>query len=165
MANPETGAAKRRLTTLEKAAKAVASSALPDELTAEAAGRVRAVERNLAGFRQSILAEASGPSPDLTGGGFKLVEKRTCKRSYSLAPIVADVSAATGKTSFEVIMDMIAGGALSLTVGWQNLERYFVQHDITLRKAGHEITNDGDVDGPHVGEVWTSKVEQVAVTS
>jgi hypothetical protein len=44
---------------------------------------------------------------------------------------------------------------------WSKLEAFFAKHDIELRTTGHEITDDGDPTGPHVGAVWKDETRVV----
>jgi len=145
------------LTDIEASTSVLVKTAVPDELVADVAGRVQHVERTLGQFRRNLLAEqdvdVDGREYGLRSGG------RVATRSYNLAAITYSlIDEQTDITTFmEALNELISQQAVKLTFGWQRLQKVFQDHDVMLRVAHHEISDDGDVDGPHVGEVWSEK--------
>jgi hypothetical protein len=143
------------LTELESAAYRLTRTAIPDDQIADVAGRVQHVERTLAQFRRLLLAEQDQP---VTGSEYAIKSGgRTATRSYSLGAIAYSLMGATGWTFLEAFNELIEQQAVKVTFGWQRLQKVFDDRDLTMRIAKHEISDDGDVDGPHVGETWVKK--------
>ncbi len=143
------------LTELESAAYRLTRTAIPDEQIADVAGRTQHVERTLSQFRRLLLAEQDTP---VTGSEYAIKSGgRTATRTYSLGSIAYSLMQGTGWTFLEALNELIEQQAVKVTFGWQRLQKVFDDHDVTMRIAKHEITDDGDVDGPHVGEAWSDK--------
>ena len=149
------------LTDMEASASRLTRTAVPDDLVADVAGRCQHVERTLAQFRRNLLAEqdteVDGREYGIRSGG------RTAARTYNLAAIAHSlIDERTDITTFmEALTELIDQQAVKLSFGWQRLQKVFQDHDVTLRVAHHEIEDDGDVDGPHVGEVWSERPMQI----
>lgn len=127
---------------------------VPEEDTPDAAGRGRALENKLAGWRRGMVVEL----PSTTKGEkYKVVVGRKCDRSYSIAPVVTALGDKyPDDNNFELLMRLITSQAVKLTWSWTYIKRMFEREDMELRIVSHEILDDGDPDGPHVGEVWTN---------
>lgn len=132
---------------------------VPIEETPDTAGRTRAIETRLAGWRRSLVTEL----PETTkGDNYKVVVGRKGTRSYSVAPVMASLQEKyPDDSAFQLLQRLLHSGAASLTFSWSKLERFFNNEDLVLRIASHEIVDDGDPDGPHVGVVWetTTSIE------
>ena len=144
-----------RLRLLEAAARDVATMELPDEFTAEAAGRVNKVARELQDVKRSWLAEA-GPTPSTGSGGYKIGVSNKCVRTYNTARNVHDLAQADGLTYAQELDALIREGVLKIEWAWQKLQKAFRERDVSMVIAAHEVSDDGDLDAAHVGEVWTS---------
>ena len=127
---------------------------VPEEDTPDTAGSCRAIENKLGNWRRSLVSEV----PSTTKGkAYQVVVGRKATRSYSMAPIMASVGEKyPDDGAFQLLQRLIQSGAVKLTFGWQKLERFFQKEDLELRIVAHEILDDGDPDGPHVGAVWES---------
>lgn len=143
------------LTDIEASTSRLVKTAVPDELVADVAGRVQHVERTLGSFRRNLLAEqdveTNGAEYGIRSGG------RVATRTYNLGAIAYSLMEESGWSFMEALNELIDQGAVKLTFGWQRLQKVFQDHDVTLRVAHHEIEDDGDVDGAHVGETWAEK--------
>lgn len=121
---------------------------------ADAFGHVRRAEVELADWRRSLLSEQDGP---VVGDLYQIVEDRKAERTFSLAPIMTDMMEHDATLDgYRVLNELLAAKAAKLTFSWTNLQRLFARKGMTLRVANHEIEDDGDADGPHVGQVWKS---------
>lgn len=121
---------------------------------ADAFGQVRRVEVELADWRRSLLSEQDGT---VVGDMYQIVEDRKAARSYSVAPIMTDMMEHDATLDgYRVLNELLASKAAKLTFSWTNLQRLFARKGMTLRVANHEIEDDGDAEGPHVGQVWKS---------
>jgi len=126
---------------------------VPLEATADVAGRVRKLERDLADFRRGLVAE-TGPQ---TGLEYRLVEARSASRTYNTAAILHDHN----PDLWAGLLNLKDEGAVRLSWQWSRLVKVFGDE---LRVARHEIEDDGDLGGPHVGEVWASTVRLEGLT-
>jgi len=150
---------QKALRALRRAARAVREADITEaDSIADALGEIRAVEVSLAKWRQTLAAE----TPAEEGDAYEVKETKKAVRSFSLAPILHSVLSANPNVSpFETLMDMIESKAAKLTFTWRNLQAFFYAHNIELRVAQHEIIDDGDVDGPHVGVVYRTETRIV----
>ena len=145
-----------RLRLLEAAARDVATMELPDEFTAEAAGRVNKVARELQDVKRSWLAEAGPVPPTAPSGGYEIKVVNKAARSFNTARIVHDLAQADGLTYAQELDALIREGALRVVWAWQKVQKAFRGRNVSMVIAAHEIEDDGDLDAAHVGEVWTS---------
>lgn len=155
--------ARAALTSVETAVARLRSTAIPYEYTPDAAGRIRKMETDLADIRRGLEAEASGP---MEGTEYRIVTTRSATRTFNTGRILVDYANAEGSDLLLALWKLREEGALRITWLWSRLEKVFMQHDLELRKVGHELTplEDGDLDAPHVGEVWTEKTTREAIT-
>lgn len=121
---------------------------------ADAFGAVRRAEVELAGWRRSLLSEQDEP---VEGDGYRIIEDRKATRSYALTPIMRSMMDQDSTTDgYRVLRELLASGAVKLTFSWTKLGKLFARKGITLVTANHEIEDQGEIDGPHVGQVWSS---------
>ena len=155
----------------------------------DAAGRVRAIERRLADLRhawnEEQLAAAKDPEselgpgtfepepspyggtihPKVVGTEYRTVTSRSAKRSFSTAPILVGISEAEGIGPVEGLMFAIDQGLAAMTWKWTPLKKYVLAKGLPMRVVEHPIPDDGDLDGPWVGELWSESVRQEAIKS
>jgi len=131
----------------------------PEEEIADYLGRIQNIERKLGDHRRGLYPE----TPAVTGAEYRTVEERVAKRSFGTAAIIDTVATRTERDHLAVILDLIREGAAKLTFGWTPLKRYFQTHQLPMRIEHVEIEDLGDVDGPHVGETYTTRTRIVGV--
>lgn len=120
---------------------------------ADLLGQTRSVEVLLAEWRRTLTAEQDEPA---VGTHYRTEVVRKAVRSYSTAPILAAVAERDPKGGiFGALMRLRSEGAVKLSWSWTKLQRFLAANDIELTIANHEIDDDGDTDGPMVGQVWT----------
>lgn len=128
----------------------------PDTEIADVLGEVRHLETMLGDWRRSLLVE----TPKVEGDNYKVEETRKATRSYNTAGIL--IAAAHGRPLDETILELRDQDVVRLQWQWSKLNRYFADHRLELRVAkGFEIPDDGNLDGPHVGEVWETTTRLV----
>ena len=118
--------------------------------TADIIGRVRAIETKLAEYRRSLVSELPEPT---VGAAYKVTPRIVIDRSYSLSSILGTAASVSNGDPFQALMYLIRNDAVRVSPQWSALRKFFVAHDLELRVVGHEIVDDGTMDGPHVGEV------------
>ena len=129
----------------------IRAAAPPDDVVADVAGRVRKVERDLADYRRGLLAE----TPDVEGKDYKLVTSRRSSRSFNSVRIISDVADAIGGDFVSALNELRMAGALKFTWTWTKLEQFFGARQLDLEIRNKEITDDGNLDAPHVGVKWS----------
>lgn len=128
----------------------------PDDRVADVLGETRSVETLLADWRRSLLVE----TPQVEGEVYEVVEQRRAVRTFNVAAIL--MTAATERPMPETLRDLIAEDVLRIQPQWTKLNRYFSDHGLELRIAkGKATVDDGDIDGPHVGEVWHTETKLI----
>jgi hypothetical protein len=151
------------------------------------AGRIRSAERALQEIRWALneeqVAAAKDPEspvgpdtfpdektafgtvkPRVVGQQFRTVTTRSCKRSYNTAPILMGVAEVEGFDSpLDALPFALSAGLLTITWKWTPLDKYSRANGLPLKTVKREIADDGDLDGPWVGEVWTESTRQEPV--
>lgn len=127
-----------------------------EEKVADIVGEVRALEVRLGEWRRGLVKEATAEGESVEGSGYALAVGHKAKRTYNTTGILH--AAAQGRTLDVTLRDMIAEKAVRLEWLWQprgggGVPAYFVKRRLELRIVGGEV-EDGDLNAPHVGEVW-----------
>lgn len=176
------------LATLEHAAKDLRGVPVDVLAMPDASGRLRAVEITLAevrrGWNAATLVAVKDPEnplgpetfpaertlfgtvkPRVVGTQYRTVTKRSAKRTYSTAAILkgAGDSEHFAGSPLEALMAMLREGAVRLDYVWGEFEKFCRRYGLPMRVVEGAITDDGDVTGPWVGEVWKETVSQEAV--
>ena len=128
---------------IQKLADGLYPTSDPDEL-----GRLDRAIRSLTEIKRTSLAELEAP---VDGKEYKVTESRSAKRSYNSAAIIASLSRADIG-----VKDILNSDAARLSWRWTELKRLFNQANLPLTTIGHEVEDLGEIDEPHVGEVWES---------
>jgi hypothetical protein len=127
---------------------------------ADAMGHVRAIEVMLAEWRRGLLAE----SEPAKGNAYEIVEERRAKRSYSPAPILASFMDHMNFDAYQTLRYLLGCDAVRLQWSWTNLQRAFAANGVSMKVANHEVADDGDTTGAHIGQVWSSYTRVKGVT-
>jgi hypothetical protein len=136
---------------IERAAEELINRPIPsDEEAVDMAGRLAYVIGKLNAYKRALLAEVSGP---VTGSQYRTVTGRKASRSYNTASILSRFDAAGVS-----LHDLRAADAVRLNWRWSELKKTAYDSGVTLSIAPREIEDDGDVEAPMVGEVWTEDV-------
>lgn len=190
--NPKkTRSAFYHLAALELATKGLSERAGEVTVTEmpDLAGRIRAVERNLADIRKALnetqLEAARDPEsevgpgtfepeptpwggtvhPKVQGTGYRTVTSRSAKRTYNTAPILVGIAEAV--EGLDGLLDGLVygleNGLLTVAWRWTPLQKFAQAHGLPMKVVQHPIADDGDLDGPWVGEKWTESVKQEAI--
>ena len=130
---------------LEKAADAVE---LPTSNEADWLGRLDKIIRDLNGLKRAVLDELPGP---VDGDEYRVVEQRKATRSYNTAAILSRFA-----EKDVTLRELIGRDAARLNWHWTGLKNASQAEDVNLTIAHHEIEDEGELDGPLVGEVWSS---------
>ena len=117
---------------------------------ADLLGELRFLETLLAGWRRGLIAETD----DGAGEGYELVTSRKCKRTFNIGRILVDVA-----KSLEIGIDdartiLRRRQVLQTTAKWTDLKAALQVFDVPLVIGKGDVTG-GDLDAPHVGEVWS----------
>jgi hypothetical protein len=168
------------------------AATIPIQDMPDAAGMVRAIEVRLADLRHGWNTEQVqaakdpesefGPStlkpersafgtvqPQVVGREFRTVTTRTAKRTYNTAPILIGLSKALAEDDTKVVTPIdaltyaIRERAAEVTWKWTALTRLARDLGLPLKVAKGPIADDGDLDGPWVGEDWRETVTQQAI--
>lgn len=113
-------------------------------------GRLAAISLKVNGLKRDLLAEVSEPSQ---GEHYQIVGFRKADRSYNTAAILAEFADAPG--GGWGISELRKLDAVRLTWRWTELKRAVHEAGVGLRITSREIDDDGDMDAPMVGEVWS----------
>ena len=117
---------------------------------ADLLGELRFIETLLAGWRRGLIVETD----DGAGEGYELVTSRKCKRTFNVDRIVSDVANKI-HCSIEAAWNVLQRkDALRVTAGWTDLKAALQAFDVPLVIGKGDVTG-GDLDAPHVGEVWS----------
>lgn len=120
-----------------------------DSEAADVAGRVRYWEQELARYRRAIIEE-TGP---VDGTSYLIVERRKADRNYNRTKILSTVMDGLDMPPWQAFRALEDADAVRLDWQWSKLGRFFASNRLTLTVANTEI-EDGDLDGPHVGQTW-----------
>lgn len=127
-----------------------------DSRVADVLGETRSIEMLLAEWRRSLLVE----TPQVEGEIYEVVEQRRAVRTFNVAAILT--TAAAERPMPETLRELIDEDVLRIQPQWTKLNRYFADHGLELRIAkGKATVDDGDIDGPHVGEVWHTETKLI----
>lgn len=126
---------------------------------ADLLGEIRHLETLLGQWRRGLMAETESAA----GDNFEIVTRRKAARTFNLSRIIADLSEASGLSTFHTLMEMKQRDALRMTVRWTDLKKIFELYNIAMTVAPREIEDDGDLEAPHVGELWTEFTVNVPV--
>ena len=140
---------------LEQITREVIRRPVPESETADTAGRLRHVEKQLADHRRAITDEVGA----CDGTMYRLAESRYAERSFNMSAILLALVDHYGDLA-SALRALIDSGAADLRFRYTTLAKLFAQNGIELRRAPHEV---GDGDEQHVGEVWKSRINIEAV--
>lgn len=126
-------------------------SGLQDAQIIDRVGEVAVLISKLTTIKRSLMSELAGP---VRGESYQLVESNAAQRSYNSAGLLVRFTE-RGWT----LPDLIRTGAVKLTWQWTNLQRATREAAVDLTITHREIGDDGEIDGPLVGEVWKTKQE------
>lgn len=115
----------------------------PDEL-----GKLDRAIRTLNAVKRNSLLELEGP---VTGTEYRVAEQNKAQRSYNTASLIRSFDNQGWNLN-----DLLIAGAAKIQWQWTNLRRAAQQANVTLKIAAHEVTDGGDLDEDHIGEVWKS---------
>lgn len=122
-----------------------------DERVADIIGETRAIEVLLTEWRRGLVVEATAEGETVEGEGYRVTVGHKATRSYNTAGLLAAVNPDT----HQALRSLRAAGAVELKWRWTQLRRFFASERLELRVVPREVGDDGDLDGPHVGEVWS----------
>jgi hypothetical protein len=91
------------------------------------------------------------------------VTTRSAKRSYNTAAIVWAVAGATDGDPTHALMRCVNTGVATVAWSWSKLRSLAEELGLPLKKVNHPVIEDGDIEGPWVGEDWKAQVRQEAV--
>ena len=117
---------------------------------ADLLGEIRFIETLMATWRRGLIAETD----DGVGEGYEIVTKRSCKRTFNVDRIIADVAERRSITLSEALVVLMRYDTLRVTARWTDLKARFQSNDIPLVIGSGDVSG-GDLDAPHVGEVWS----------
>lgn len=129
-----------------EAAAAGLESLPEDSETADYIGRLDKVIRTLQGHRKMIMSEVSGP---VRGHDYQITSGNRADRSYNTAAILSRFF----DKDWE-LADLIRSGAMKPTWQWTALQAACRAAGVDMVITQRELLEDGDVDGPMVGENW-----------
>ena len=174
------------LETIRAAVRLLAETDIPVAEMPDAAAAVREVERRLAnlrrGWNEEQVTAAKDPEgefgpptlertqfgtirPVVTGADFRTVTTRSAKRTYNTAAILHGMVARGGFLGVtDALTFALREGLARVEWRWSDLQRYATTVGLPLRTVPHRIADDGDLDGPWVGEDWKTTVSQKAIT-
>ncbi len=115
-------------------------------------------------------------TPRVTGQRYRTVEKSgPTKRFYNTAPILQGISqmehTMVGRdpnedtTPLDALMWAIEQKIVTIKWNWTPLQKMVKAMGLPMRVVKHEIADDGDLDGPWVGEVHSTITTQEPITS
>lgn len=117
-----------------------------DDELADIIGRLTAISRRVNDLKRGYMSEVSGP---LVGADYKLTESRSASRSYNTAAILA---------AFDMqgygLTELRKADAVRLSWRWTELKRAAYEAGVVMRIAPQEVSDDGDVEAPMIGETW-----------
>ena len=144
------------LTRLEAAA--VGLESLPDiENTPDYIGRLDAVIRTLQGHRKMIMSEVSGP---VAGEHYRIASGNRAERTYNTAAILYRFAEKDWQ-----LADLIRSGAVKLGWQWTALMAAARSADVDVVITQKELTEDGDIDAPMIGETWKTDLRVEGIKS
>ncbi len=124
--------------------------------TADLIGDLRQIEILLAEWRRGLLVE----TPDAEGQRYRTVTRRKAKRSYNTTKIIHSVATELDLDTLTAIRRLREAGAFKFTVRWTDLKKAFALWDLDLVTSSHEVADEGDISGAHVGEQWDEHTAQ-----
>jgi hypothetical protein len=142
---------------LEEACQELAATPYPpDAESADVIGRLANVSRIVNDYKRALLSELSGPT---RGDRYQILESNVADRSYNSARLIHSFhEAGYGLT------DLVARDAVRLSWQWTNLLRAARDARVDLTITQREIEDTGEIDGPHIGEVWRTRQEVKGVS-
>jgi hypothetical protein len=138
---------------LEEATDRLIRLPVPEADTPDVVGRVRHVIRRLGEWTRGLLAEAA----PCEGTDYDLVESRHAERSYNTPRLLGDCAEALGLDLARGVSALVGLGVVKVEWRWTELSRFAAVHNLTLEVAKRETGED--LDSPHVGEVWRSRMD------
>ena len=117
---------------------------------ADLLGELRFLETLLAGWRRGLITETD----DGAGDAYELVTSRKCKRTFNVERILDDVARVRTMSLGNALSVLKMRGAIRVTVHWTDLKAAFQTFDVPLTIGKGDVSG-GDLDAPHVGEVWS----------
>jgi len=139
---------------LNAAVKEIRSFPVTEEETPDLAGEINYAANSLTAHKRSLMAEVGA---ETTGEHYKLIFENAAKRNYNTARLLNDIAGAQNISMIEALLEVIALDVVRLDWRWTALQKYAnrIGLDLVIRKRG--ATEDGDMDSPHVGEMWTNR--------
>lgn len=125
----------------------------PIGLDVDIVGRLRFAGRRVNGLARGLETEIE---PGTEGDEYKATTGRKARRTYNTGRLI-DAFANAGVSFMGLVRDDV------IRIGWQwsNLRKAASTYGVTLAITPNEIDDDGDLDGPMVGEVWTTDMRVV----
>ena len=117
---------------------------------ADLLGELRFIEILIADWRKGLVVETD----DAKGTGYQIVTKRACKRTFNIDRIVVDWGRGLDVTTLQSMNDLVKRDIIRIEGQWTKLKAAFSWSDIDL-VIGKGDVSGGDLDAPHVGEVWS----------
>ena len=127
---------------------------LTDSETADACGRLRFYERQLADLRRTLIAETGEQS----GTDYEIVDRGTWKYSFNDQGILSDVMLRCDVPPFEALRMLRDAGAAVVTFKKSGLDTFYKSHRIGLHTVQGEAVEDGDAEAPRMGRVWKQRL-------
>ena len=124
---------------------------LSDAQIIDEVGELGALIKKLTAIKRALMSELPGP---VRGDKYQLTEINEAKRTYNSAVILKSFA-----ENEWTLQDLIRADAVRLTWRWSQLNRAVRDARVMVTIAQREIDDDGDLDGPMVGEVWKTKQE------
>lgn len=118
-------------------------------------GKLDEIIRLLRDHRANVIEELDGP---VSGSQYRVVEGRSASRSYNTAAILHAFNYADWS-----LQDLMAVDAVRLSWRWSELRKAYQMAALPLTVAGREVEDDGDIEAPAIGEVWSSSYRVEAV--
>lgn len=119
-----------------------------DSEAVDLAGELAHIISKLSTYKRALLSEVPGP---VDGEKYRTVVSRSARRSYNTAAILSAFD--------NDLRSLISADAVRLQWRWTQLKDEARKRDVTLVVAHHEIEDEGEVDGPMIGEVWSDQVK------
>ena len=133
------------------AVKQAIMEAQSDTEMVDVLGTVASVTRRVNEQRRLATPEVVPTSDEgeLKGERHMVEVSRSATRSYNTAALMK-----TMQDGGMTLMDLIEMNVVNLSWRWTELKNFAHRRGMDLRMSKDSVLELGDIDGPHVGEVW-----------